>query len=205
MKTTKQYNYSVPLPANIPPTVVLSVMQSCIPFMTTSKTIISFTEQAPDPSVAADDPFFGPWDDSFRCFQCQEVISLAPRLSKTIEYQVLFKPTPDGVRTRAAAAAGVTIRSDYSVRPRPGPTSPAGSDSTGSSVTVVGDEYELNEDMSIEANSLLMQFVTGKALDAHQHIVNAIIDQITKNYFGVPIAVPWENDGNGTWRRITNP
>lgn len=203
MRAIRKYNHSVSIPANIPPPVVISVLHSYIPLMTTNPSITSFTEQPAHPSLMGDDPYFGPWDETIRCFQISDVVTLGPRLSKTIGYQVIFQAHPDGTRSRGNAPAGVVIRADYRVRARPGPTSPAGSDSTGSSATVVGEEYELNEELEVEANSLIMSIVADGAAFTHRHIVESVMEQIAKTYFGIPFPMPWANDGNGTWQRIT--
>ncbi|KAI5462975.1 hypothetical protein BGZ63DRAFT_422381 [Mariannaea sp. PMI_226] len=204
MRTKARYNYTVSIPANMPPAVVIAALHSFIPFIYLHPSITAFTEQPVQPSQVNDDPFFGPLDDTFRSFQVSDVVTLAPRLSKTISYQVLFQAFADGMRSRGLASAGVAIRAEYTVRARPGATSPAGSDSTGSSATVVGEEYEVNEDLEVEVNSLIMPIIGDNTFNIHRKILNAVMEQATKNYFGIPLSIPWVNDGKGTWQRITS-
>ncbi|KAF7543387.1 hypothetical protein G7Z17_g10783 [Cylindrodendrum hubeiense] len=185
MRTQRLLSHSIAIPGNLPPAALITSVQSYIPFLSNHKTMTRYNENTPNPEAIANDPFFDPpWDDSIRFFEVTELVTLAPGLSKEVTYQVVFQRIPDGVRSRAEAPAGVVIRAEYTVRPRLGPTSPAGSDSTGSTVTAVGDEYEMHEDVAVDANSLMMPFIVGSVVTAHRTICMGVIDEVCKNYFG---------------------
>ncbi|KAF5020267.1 hypothetical protein F66182_7715 [Fusarium sp. NRRL 66182] len=190
MRTTRHLTISIPIPGNLPPGAVVAGLQTITPFITHNRTITSVDEVLAAPEDTVDDPFFGPFDDSFRTFDCHEVISLAPGLSKTIGWKAIFQSVTDGVRSRALAPAGVTVRAEWTVRQQQrapmGPISPAGSDSTasGSTVTQEGDEYELHEDVFLEANSLLMPFIVDSCLAVHRDMCENLLAGIFKDYFG---------------------
>ncbi|KPM40007.1 hypothetical protein AK830_g6574 [Neonectria ditissima] len=189
MRSQRLLNHDVPIPGNLPPGVVIASVQSFIPFLDNHKTMTRYSETPPRPESIADDPFFSSGDDSVRFFQVSELVTLAPGLSKEVTYQVVFQRIPDGMRSRAEAPAGVVIRAEYTVRPRLGPTSPAGSDSTGtgSTMTAVGDEYDIHEDVMVEANSLMMPFIIDAVVTAHHTICVGVIDEVAKSYFGTGV------------------
>lgn len=186
MRTQRLLSHAIPIPGNLPPGVVVTSVQSFIPFLDNHKTMTRYNETPARPESITNDPFFNPEDDSIRFFQVSELVTLAPGLSKEVTYQVVFQRIPDGMRSRAEAPAGVVIRAEYTVRPRLGPTSPAGSDSTGtgSTITAVGDEYEIHEDVVVEANSLMMPFIIDAVITAHRTICIGVIDEVAKSYFG---------------------
>ncbi|KAK7426849.1 hypothetical protein QQZ08_006595 [Neonectria magnoliae] len=189
MRTQRLLSHAIPIPGNLPPGVVLASVQSFIPFLDNHKTMTRYNETPPRPESIANDPFFSLGDDTLRFYQASELVTLAPGLSKEVTYHVVFQRISDGMRTRAEAPAGVVIRAEYTVRPRPNPTSPAGSDSTGtgSTITAVGDEYELHEDVVVEANSLMMPFIIDSVVTAHHTICVGVIDEVAKSYFGTGV------------------
>ncbi|KAH7136610.1 hypothetical protein EDB81DRAFT_86617 [Dactylonectria macrodidyma] len=185
MRTQRILSHSTAIPSNLPPAALINSMQSFIPFLSNHKTMTRYSETTPSPEDIADDPFFNPsWDDSIRSFDVTELVTLGPGISKEVTYKVVFQHIPDGMRSRAEAPAGVVIRAEYSVRPRIEAMSPAGSESTGSPATAVGEEFELHEDVAVEANSLMIPFIVGSVITAHQTICSGVIDEACKIYFG---------------------
>ncbi|KAH7181637.1 hypothetical protein DER46DRAFT_489796 [Fusarium sp. MPI-SDFR-AT-0072] len=178
MRSTQLLSISVPIPGTLPPSAVVAALQAVDPFVAHHRTVTSLEEVQADPADTADDPFFGPFDDSFRAFQMQELVNLAPGLGKTISYKAIFQIIPDGLRSRAKAPVGVVVRAQWMVRQQQhgrspsGPISPAGSDSTasGSTATAEGDEFELHEQVLLECNSLLMPFITESCVAVHRDI-----------------------------------
>lgn len=192
MRTTQLLTITVPIPGTLPPGAVLAALQAVNPFVAHHRTVTSIEEVASDPEDTADDPFFGPFDDSFRAFQMEELVNLAPGLSKTIAYKAIFQVIPDGLRSRCKAPVGVIVRAQWTVRQLHhdrspmGPISPAGSDSTasGSTTTVEGDEYELQEQVLLECNSLLMPFIVDSCASVHRGICENFMVATFKEYFG---------------------
>ncbi|KAF4956871.1 hypothetical protein FSARC_11459 [Fusarium sarcochroum] len=194
MRTTQHLTISIPIPGTLPPFAVVAALQTVTPFIAHHRTLTSYEEVAPDPEDTVNDPFFGPFDDTFRTFDLQELVSLAPGLGKTISYKAVFQTIPDGLRSRALAPVGVVVRAQWTVRQlqrgraASGPLSPA-SDSTasGSTVTAEGDEFELHEEVLLEANSLLMPFITESLLKVHREICENFMAETFKGYYGSPM------------------
>ncbi|KAF4470669.1 hypothetical protein FALBO_2426 [Fusarium albosuccineum] len=189
MRTQHHLSIATPIPGNVPPGVVVAAIQTYTPLIRHHSAMTGFDEVSATPDVLDNDPFFGPWDDSVRAFQLRELITLAPGLTKEITYQTIFQLVPDGTRSRAMAPAGIVVRAEFTVRQRRAttvPISPAGSDSTasGSTVTAMGDEYELREEVLVEANSLLMPFITEALATVHRGICERVVVETAKNYFG---------------------
>ncbi|KAJ4008051.1 hypothetical protein NW752_009929 [Fusarium irregulare] len=192
MRTTQLLSISVPVPGTLPPSAVLAALQAVDPFVAHHRTVTKLDEVPADPADTAEDPFFGPFDDTFRAFEMQELVNLAPGLAKTITYRAIFQVIPDGLRSRAKAPVGVVVRAQWQVRQQQrgrsatGPISPAGSDSTasGSTATVEGDEFELHEQVLLEANSLLMPFITESCVAVHREICENFMAATFKEYFG---------------------
>ncbi|KAF4999510.1 hypothetical protein FGRMN_2379 [Fusarium graminum] len=193
MRTTQLLTISVPIPGTLPPGAVLAALQAVNPFVAHHQTVVSIEEVPADPQDTADDPFFGPFDDSFRAFDMKELVHLAPGLSKTIDYKAIFQVIPDGLRSRCKAPVSVIVRAQWTVRLQQhdrsptGPISPAGSDSTtsGSTATVEGDEYELQEQVLLECNSLLMPFIVDSCVSVHRGICENFVAATFKEYFGI--------------------
>jgi hypothetical protein len=192
MRTTQLLSISVPVPGTLPPGAVLAALQAVDPFVAHHRTVTKLEEVPANPADTAEDPFFGPFDDTFRAFEMQELVNLAPGLAKTITYRAIFQVIPDGLRSRAKAPVGVVVRAQWQVRQQQrdrsatGPISPAGSDSTasGSTATVEGDEFELHEQVLLEANSLLMPFITESCVSVHREICENFMAATFKEYFG---------------------
>ncbi|KAF4977757.1 hypothetical protein FZEAL_5776 [Fusarium zealandicum] len=187
MRTQRHLSLAVPVPGNVPPSAVLAAIHAFTPLIRHHHTLQGFDEVTVAPDAIADDPFFGPLDESVRAFQLRENVALAPGLSKDITYPAIFQAIPEGARSRAKAPAGIVVRTEFTVRQRRAgasvPISPAGSDSTGSTVTAVGDEYELHEEILIEGNSLLMPFITESLLAVHREICERLMVETVKDYF----------------------
>ncbi|KAF5705962.1 hypothetical protein FGLOB1_7679 [Fusarium globosum] len=192
MRSTQLLSISVPIPGTLPPSAVVAALQAVDPFVAHHRTVTSLEEVQADPADTADDPFFGAFDNSFRAFQMQELVNLAPGLGKTISYKAIFQVIPDGLRSRAKAPVGVVVRAQWTVRQQQqarspsGPISPAGSDSTasGSTATAEGDEFELHEQVLLECNSLLMPFITESCVAVHREICENFMAKTFKDYFG---------------------
>jgi hypothetical protein len=125
------------------------------------------------PDALADDAFFNP-GEPISAFQIHEVTNLAPGLTKDVTYPAYFQPVANGLRCRADGAAGTRTWMGFSVRPRRSPASPQDTVSTPSTVADP-EEYELSEDLLVEANSLLMPTVIQNTLDAHRGLCTRII------------------------------
>ncbi|KAH7134182.1 hypothetical protein EDB81DRAFT_803358 [Dactylonectria macrodidyma] len=167
---------SSPIPRNLPSEVVVAFIQSYDPLLRHNPGIVSYKEIAADPNDTSNDPFFGPWDNTIRKFQVREVIWLAPGLTKDLEWPMIYQCTPDGIRYRGDATAGIIGWTQWVVRPRQGNTPPAGP----------GNEWELWGESTVEANSLLMPFISNNTKNFVEQICQGVIDEIVATPRRVP-------------------
>lgn len=115
-------------------------------------------------------------------YQIFELITLAPGLTKEVNYPAYFQKVGDGLRVRANGAAGITGWCLFTVRPKQPPgSSPDGSVSTPSTVTGA-EEYELYESVVVEANSLLMPFVCQTMEFAHRGLCDKVLQEAADLY-----------------------
>jgi hypothetical protein len=182
MRLKHYANIPIPIPTNIPPNIVLAYIQTFVPTLKHNICVNSFKEIPSDPNLP-DDAIFGPWNNTVRTYEIHEITQLAPRISAQARWPVNFQCTPDGIRARAInSKVGTTVWATWTVRPRVNVASPANSESTNSSATVVGEEWELFDEVIIECHRLMMPFTAPYACKIHHDITQKIVDEITKGY-----------------------
>ncbi|KAL2207187.1 hypothetical protein CC79DRAFT_1368075 [Sarocladium strictum] len=194
MRVQRQYNISVPIPPSVPPSLVISHLQTITPVIRHLGTLSRFEPtNANLPEIQAD-PFFHQSVASISGFQIYELITLAPGLTKEVTYPTYFQPSHGGVRCRANGAAGITGWADYTVRQKRDDSSSASPNSTGggavggtpSTVASESDdyypEYEVHETLLVEANSLLMPFVAKTMEVSHRDLCRKIIEEAAQGY-----------------------
>ncbi|KAH8736350.1 hypothetical protein BGZ61DRAFT_441874 [Ilyonectria robusta] len=175
MRSQYRTAVAIAIPNHIPSKVVLAFIQTYDPLLRHNPGIVSFEEIPFDIDDISNDPFFGPMDDTVRNFQVREVIWLAPGLTKDMNWPMIYQCTPDGIRNRGNALAGIIGWTQWAVRPRQGNTPPIGS---GSRTLKTGDEWELWGEVTVEANSLLMPFISNNAKNFLEQICQGVIDEI---------------------------
>lgn len=187
MRTQCHISAVAPIPITLPSHVALAFLQTYIPTMTQVPDFVNFYEIPADPTLISDDPFFGPWDESVRAYTVDELIHLTPGLTRVTRWPAVYQSAPDGIRVRASTAAGVISWTKWTVRRRQDEISPAGSDSASSSTTYVAEQWELSADLTIEANRLLMPFVSWYAPKVITQLCQAVIDELVRSYFKMPV------------------
>ncbi|KAI5457083.1 hypothetical protein BGZ63DRAFT_457736 [Mariannaea sp. PMI_226] len=175
----------IPIPINVPPTIVLAFIQTYVPTLEHNPSVAGFHEIPTDPTSLDNDPHFVPWNDSVRTYQVHEITQLVPGISAQSRWPVVYQRTPDGIRARATASrTGITVWASWTIRPRVEGGSPANSESTAtSSATAVGEEWELLDEIVMECHRLMMPFASSMALKAHRDITQKIVDEAAKRYF----------------------
>ncbi|KAL2106291.1 hypothetical protein VUR80DRAFT_6944 [Thermomyces stellatus] len=197
----KQHNLTVrtSLPRYLPPQEVVNALQTYIPVIK-HQALVTRYERAMGIPHCARDPFFhggspiaNPAVDdnppvSYRngalvAFNVFERINLIPGIaSKEITFPATFQNVPGGVRCRADAPGGVTLWTEFKVRPKPrnlnAPSSAAGSAWDWEAEVDRRREYELVEWVTVEASSLLMPFVARSMEGAHKDICQKVIDEV---------------------------
>ncbi|KAH7139634.1 hypothetical protein B0J13DRAFT_66319 [Dactylonectria estremocensis] len=174
---------TIPIPINLPPHTVVAYLQTYAPTLRHNDHVANFTEVASDPADIANDVFFGPWDESVRTFQIHEVTRLLPGVSRENRWPVVFQSFPSGINSRANANIGTIVWARWTVRHRDA-GSPANSESTASSsATEMGEEWELYEEVLVDANTMVMPFAARVIDKIHQEISQRIVDDVFKTYF----------------------
>ncbi|KAF5714584.1 hypothetical protein FMUND_7301 [Fusarium mundagurra] len=179
MRSKHQIFITVPIPSRVPPEIVLAHIQTYTPMLANNKVIMSFKETTPNMELVSKDPFFGTPNSSVRTFSSSERLILAPGLTRDRSWPVTCLSIPNGIRCRADAKAGVTVRTEWIVRPRQDFGS---SPSTTSSPGTLVEEWELYEEVIIEANSLIMPFVARTADEVHRGICQKVVDEVVNKY-----------------------
>ncbi|KAF5020727.1 hypothetical protein F66182_7229 [Fusarium sp. NRRL 66182] len=175
MRSQHQISITIPIPSHVPPEVVLAHIQTYTPTLRHNSIVVGFFETPPNIELVHSDPFFGPADGTVRSFETCERLALAPGLTRERKWPATFQSTANGIRCRADAAAGVTARAEWVVRPRQDADTPS---STGTLV----EEWELHVDVLTEGNSLLMPFISRTAEKVHRQISNNVLEEAVENY-----------------------
>ncbi|EEU45676.1 uncharacterized protein NECHADRAFT_61450 [Fusarium vanettenii 77-13-4] len=185
MRSQYRFFISIPIPNTLPPEIVLNFIQTYTPTLQSNPVIADFTEKPTDINGITSDPFFGPPDNTLRTFEIHEVITLAPGLRKETRWPTVFQCTPHGIRSRANATAGIVVWAEWVVRPRQDSSSagsPIEAGNTPSTERTLGEEWELYEEVTIEANRLVMPFVSRTSNDVHREICHKVLAEAMKGY-----------------------
>ncbi|KAF5001614.1 hypothetical protein FGRMN_920 [Fusarium graminum] len=175
MRSQHHISITVPIPNRVPPEVVLAHIQKCTPLLEHNTVVTGYTEMSPDVALVMGDPFFGKPNSSIRTFLSHERIHLAPGLTRERSWPVTCLSIPNGIRWRANASAGVTVWTEWVVRPRQDMGTP-------SSAGTLTEEWELYEEVTIEANKLIMPFVSRTADGVHRTICQKVVDEVVDKY-----------------------
>lgn len=188
----------VPIPANLPPDAVLQAMHSFEPLITANPFAISYERRPVPVQDLVGDPFFRDDGRNLRAFVVYDRVPIIPGVSwatKHVSIPCVFQSFERGVRCRADAQAGVTVRSSYEVRRRGevegGPDPAAG--------PWVPGEFELVEIANIECGTLVKSFVKRSFASAHEEVLQRFIDELITPDQGkqqmVPEAAPPPHHG----------
>ncbi len=128
-----------------------------------------------------DDPFFREDGERLRAFVVFDKVPIIPGVgswaTKEVVIPCVFQSFSYGVRCRAQAQAGVTVRSSYEVRRR----TESGADPEQVISPGAGD-FELVEVAQIECGSLVKPFVKRSFSTAHQEILQKVVDGIMRRH-----------------------
>ena len=213
----KQHHLTVrtPLPRHLPPQAVVDSLRTYVPVIKHQALVTHFERETAPPGCDAD-PFFhrgnpprapghrrdGSSDapepgfgGPLATFNVYERIPIIPGIaSKEISFPVTFQDVPDGVRCRADAPGGVTLWTEFKVRPK-APDSDGESGGDASSAEGPGwapgaweaevdrrRGYELVERVTVETNTLLMPFVARSMEGAHREICQKVMDEVAVRF-----------------------
>ncbi|KAH8882582.1 hypothetical protein GQ53DRAFT_456016 [Thozetella sp. PMI_491] len=169
----------VALPSYLTPEVVLESLHTYEPLITANPYQIGYERRRVDVEELVDDPFFRDDGAKLQAFVVYDRVPIIPGVgswaTKEVVIPCVFQSFAQGVRCRAEAQAGVTVRSSYEVRRR-GEVE-GGEDAI---VSPGAGDYELVEIALIECGALVKPFVKRSFAAAHQVILQRVLEDIIR-------------------------
>lgn len=186
-----------PLPASIPPHLVIQTLHAHEPLIRPNPYLQNFRRLPVDMDEVVADPFFSSSDpqdhiDNNNFIACYEIHDRIPVVGflgiyKDTIFPAIFQNTPRGVRVKAEAAMGVKVRSVYEVCSRA--VGDAGFDEGRTETTPHGGagvgagnggrrEWELVERSHVECGALLKPFVMKQFEAGHRDLCQKVLDGI---------------------------
>jgi len=143
-------------------------------------------EVDPEGHPVLTDPYFFPADRApVKCYEVTEGVVVIPGIGNWgkifINFPAWFQDTPYGLRTRADAPGGVTVRAEWRVEPaRSDRSSGNGGDGSDTDEGGVEEQAEflLAEDITVECASLMMPFVRLSMEGAHRDICWKLVEKL---------------------------
>jgi hypothetical protein len=199
----------VPIPARLSPSAVLAALHAYEPLIKANPYLDRYERRhvtaddvagdslffSPDHYLENDDngghgaanPNHHPEDPNLQGFVVYDRVPIIPGLgswaSKEVAVPCIFQRSAHGVRCRADAVGGVTVRSRYEVRRRGEIADaddgghPVAHDSDGDGDDD-GGAYELVDISSIECGALVRPFVKLRFSSGHQEILRRVVDEV---------------------------
>jgi hypothetical protein len=174
-----------PLPPTLTPNDVIAALHD----HTTALTLQALTcghERAPSthPETLKDTYWFPPDQYPITTYHVTECITLLPGIGewgkKYITFPSCFQDSRQGIKTRADAPGGVTVRAEFRIVAGGAIGSEIGGEGMG-----VGDaEWVLVEDVEVSCGWWLMPFVKGKMEQAHQDVCRKIVERVVEKNKG---------------------
>ncbi|KAK3389493.1 hypothetical protein B0H63DRAFT_99912 [Podospora didyma] len=183
----------VPLPAYLAPEAVLGALHAHEPLIGANP-YSTRHERRPIPAAeVGEDPHFDRAGDQLQGYLVYDRVPIIPGAGSWASMLVLipciFQNFERGVRCRAEAQGGVTVRSSYEVRRRgevEGGTVAPNDSGEG--------DCELIEIANIECSSLVKPFVRSRFSSAHQEILQRVVDKVAQASGPKPsVTPPWED------------
>lgn len=173
----------VPLPPHLAPETVLQALHAFEPLITANPYVVGYERRAVPVSDLVGDLFFRDDGRALRAFTVHDRVPVIPGVAwatKAVTVPCVFQSFDRGVRCRADAQAGVTVRSSYEVRRRGEvPYDDDAADVAAAAVAPGAAEgFELLEIAQIECGTLVKAFVKRSFASAHQEILQRLVDQL---------------------------
>ncbi|KAH7120313.1 hypothetical protein B0J13DRAFT_162821 [Dactylonectria estremocensis] len=185
MRTQCHIDVVAPIPSNVPPRFALEILQTYIPCLSQIPGVVSFDEILTEPVMIADDPFFGPWDETTCAYHIQAAIHLMPGLTKTYSWPAIFQRASSGMRSRGTAPTGIVTWAEWSVR-RSRDGVPLASFEMPYGVLVnKAEQWEIHVDHTLEASTLIMPFVQRYSQRAISVLCHRVAEEIARCYLQI--------------------
>jgi hypothetical protein len=183
------------IPPHIHPTEVIAALHD----HETALTLQALTcghSKAPEtsPSTLKDTYWYPPDQYPISTYHVTECITWFPGIGelgkKYITFPSCFQDTRQGLKTRADAAAGVTVRAEFRVVGN----GEAGSEVDGEGMGIGDAQWLLVEDVEVTCAWYLMPFVKGKMEQAHRDVCRKVIERVEQRRSGGSIPTAGAND-----------
>lgn len=179
----------VPIPSSLPHSSVLSALHVYEPLITANPYLVRFERRPVDVPSLVSDPFFTSDGLRLQSYIVYDRVPVIPGIMhKAVVIPCTFQSFDAGVRCRADAVGGVTVRSSYEVRRRGevplGENEKMDGRDGGRTGNEDGQEWELIEIARIECGSLMKPFVTRSFGTAHREILDRVVNEVGKGVRG---------------------
>ncbi|EFQ95905.1 hypothetical protein CFE70_006206 [Pyrenophora teres f. teres 0-1] len=176
------------IPSHIPPECVIAALHDHSTALNLQALTCGHTKAHCTPAATLKDTYWYPPDQyPLSTYHVTECITWCPGIGsygkKYITFPSSFQDTRYGIKTRADAAAGVTVRAEFRVI-RGGDV---GSEIEGEGSGVGDAEWVLVEDVEVTCSWWLMPFVKGKMEEAHREVCNKVVQMVEEK-----IALGWK-------------
>ena len=200
MSTKHHLHVAHQIPSHIPPTYVIAALHDHSTALNLQALTCGHTKAHCTPAATLTDTYWYPPDRyPLTTYNVTESITWCPGIGsygkKNITFPSSFQDTRLGIKTRADAAAGVTVRAEFRVL-RNGEM---GSEVEGEGGGIGDAEWILVEDVEVTCAWWLMPFVKGKMEEAHTDVCNKVVQMVEEKiglgWKGVDPVVFEEHEG----------
>ncbi|KAJ4390086.1 hypothetical protein N0V93_007559 [Gnomoniopsis smithogilvyi] len=178
MPATFDLELRFPLPSILSPDIVIQAIHAYEPLIRPNPYLQGFDRLPVDLGEIVADPFFIEDGSNVAKYEIHDRIPILPAVGwmKDVSFPAIFQSFPTGVRLRAEAAAGTTVRSIYGVeRAR---EQAEGLSSTDGSQAKPGGGWALVERSHVECNALLKPFVQKQFEAGHRDLCQKVLDNL---------------------------
>ncbi|EUC40160.1 hypothetical protein COCMIDRAFT_9907 [Bipolaris oryzae ATCC 44560] len=184
------------IPPHMHPTEVIATLHNHETALTLQALTCGHTKApSTSPSTLKDTYWYPPDQYPVSTYNVTECITWFPGIGelgkKYITFPSCFQDTRQGLKTRADAAAGVTVRAEFRVVEN----GEAGSEVEGEGMGVGDARWVLVEDVEVTCAWYLMPFVKGKMELAHRDVCRKIIDRVEHRKRSSMTAVQRQDSG----------
>ncbi|EOA87885.1 hypothetical protein ACJQWK_08597 [Exserohilum turcicum] len=167
------------IPRHMHPSQVIAALHNHETALTLQALTCGHEKAASTASETLKDTYWYPPDQyPITTYNVTECITWCPGIGeygkKYIKFPSCFQDTRHGIKTRADAAAGVTVRAEFRVVA----SGEAGSEVVGEGMGVGDAPWVLVEDVEVACSWLLMPFVKGKMEEAHRDVCRKVIERV---------------------------
>ncbi|KAJ4422879.1 hypothetical protein N0V82_002404 [Gnomoniopsis sp. IMI 355080] len=187
MPATFNLELHFPLPSTLSPDIVVRAIHAYEPLIRPNPYLQGFDRLPVSLDEIVTDPFFTEDGSNIIKYEIHDRIPILAAIGwmKDVSFPAIFQSFPSGVRLRAEAAAGTTVRSIYGVeratRGKQQQTAEGMSSTADGSLRSRGPgggDWELVERSHVECNALLKPFVQKQFEAGHRDLCQKVLDNL---------------------------